>query len=651
MVRGGITTLPVIWRWRLAFAVLAAICAAWLLFGPKPWDIAREIDKVRAAGKLLKTRHYVIPIFYWVAAGNFILSWLLLAGARWWSRPLPPSEASALPAAPRRWWMAIGLVILLGLALRVPLSTRSLWWDELWQTKFTATGYFLGKPEDPPASRHLAEGSWERAFWYYSRPTNHPVASVPARFCHLLWKALSHPSGPLEYNNLVLRLPTLFVCALTFLALALLGRALGLPWVGILAALLLALHPWHIRYGVDVRSYAYLMLSVTGGLLACARLSSGASSWRPWALLGVSQFAMVWSWFLAAAVAAPLALVSLGLVWLRWRGADRRVACGRWLLVHVLAGMAFLQIMGPNLVQTREYVSKKDLQQDGGQRISRARVLDLATVCLLGLPGDSATETFPGHAGFPPPVALTSFATEFRAKPLLMGTAALVIGLALLTGMVAAFRTRIGLAFGALLVAALLLAALFTIMGSFFYSRFFIFLLPASVLLIAWGTLWWGRRLPLRAGPVLAGLVVLGCFCLSSLTRIHELLTLPMAPLDAVTGVWREAIGAPFGQPPIRPVIPVAYGHGLEPAEVIIPEMRQALSKADLETQEAEARRTGARLLVALGHRSLNAVNLLDGVSHLEESGKYRALTAFSGIEPDFYFRIFEFQAEGSAPP
>ncbi len=464
MVRGGITTLPVIWRWRLAFAVLAAICAAWLLFGPKPWDIAREIDKVREAGKLLKTRHYVIPIFYWVAAGNFILSWLLLAGARWWSRPLPPSEASALPAAPRRWWMAVGLVILLGLALRVPLSTRSLWWDELWQTKFTATGYFLGKPEDPPASRHLAEGSWERAFWYYSRPTNHPVASVPARFCHLVWKALSHPSGPLEYNNLVLRLPTLLVCALTFLALALLGRALGLPWVGILAALLLALHPWHIRYGVDVRSYAYLMLSVTGGLLACARLSSGASSWRPWALLGVSQFAMVWSWFLAAAVAAPLALVSLGLVWLRWRGADRRVACGRWLLVHVLAGMAFLQIMGPNLVQTREYVSKKDLQQDGGQRISRARVLDLATVCLLGLPGDSATETFPGHAGFPPTVALTSFATEFRAKPLLMGTAALVIGLALLTGMVAAFRTRIGLAFGALLVAALLLAALFTIL-------------------------------------------------------------------------------------------------------------------------------------------------------------------------------------------
>lgn len=651
MVRGGVAAAAgsAVWRWRFAFALVALLCAAWLIWGDKPWEVAREIEKLRAAGKSLKTHHYAVPVFYWTAAVNLVLALLLLSAARWWARPLPDPIGSPITPAPRYWWPVLVAVVILGSALRLPLASKSLWWDEMWQTKFTASGYYLGEPGAPAESRRYGAASWERAFWYTPRPTNHPMAAVPARLSHLAWKAVVSPAGATDYSNLALRLPTLLISALTLILIACVGRALGQPGLGLAAALLLALHPWHIRYGVDVRGYAYLMLWTTCALFALARLAAGNGGWKTWSCLGLAQFGIVWSYFLAALLAVPLAAGAWILAWRRWRGPGRWVAVGRWLLAHVLAGMLFLQVMGPNLVQMKEFLTEKDLNQAGGQTISAAHLADIATNALLGLPYSVSQIHAGGGEGFAAPAPLTSFLAAFREMPLVAGTAAFFAIVALLAGLVAAAANRRLVAFGAVLVGAVLLAGFFALLGSFFYARFFIFLLPPVVLLIAWGALSLGRRLPWKHGAAVVPLVVIGMIVAASWGRARELLTLPMAPLDDVAAVWRDAIGAPFGEPARRAVIPVGYGHGLEPVEVLVPERRIALSAGDLEKLENEARNKGARLIVALGHRGLNAAHIRDGVERLENSGHYRPLAAFSGIEADYYFRVFEYQP--AVPP
>ena len=50
--------------------------------------------------------------------------------------------------------------------------------------------------------------SWKRALWYYSKPTNHAVASLPARMSHLAWRKIARPAESHAISDFAIRLPT-----------------------------------------------------------------------------------------------------------------------------------------------------------------------------------------------------------------------------------------------------------------------------------------------------------------------------------------------------------------------------------------------------------------------------------------------------------
>ena len=75
--------------------------------------------------------------------------------------------------------------------------------------------------------------------------------------------------------------------------LAILLRRCVSPLAGVLAAWLLALHPWHLRFAAEARGYS-LMLCIIPILLYFWVRAIRENRWRWWLLHSASQFALVY---------------------------------------------------------------------------------------------------------------------------------------------------------------------------------------------------------------------------------------------------------------------------------------------------------------------------------------------------------------------
>lgn len=235
---------------------------------------------------------------------------------------------------------AVALLILLAFGLRAyHLDTQSLWHDE---------GL-----------------SW----WYASRPLAETVRDVahtdhpPFYFLTLgLWLRLAGESA------FALRFFSVIPGTLAVAATLNLVRYLRLPRSGILAAIILALHPTHIWYSQEVRSYAWTIL------------------------IGLVLTFLAWAWWctartrhgLAYALTAAIALYihlfmaflllahAVTLVLWSWKHRlERRVSLQR-LLPYLVAGLAFLPWLSPTLAQlhtnhTYWFNSRLDLPRVLGQ--------------------------------------------------------------------------------------------------------------------------------------------------------------------------------------------------------------------------------------------------------------------------------------------
>lgn len=129
-----------------------------------------------------------------------------------------------------------------------------------------------------------------------------------------------------------LRLPFLIVGALTVPLVALCGRRLVGAWPALLAAWLLALHPWHVFWSQSARGYS---LVVASAVLAANRADAFFHDrrWRDLFLLGivlvVAGTSHPTAWLLAVALVGFVALRRVP----RWRAG--------WVAVLLLAGCTF----------------------------------------------------------------------------------------------------------------------------------------------------------------------------------------------------------------------------------------------------------------------------------------------------------------------
>ena len=575
------------------------------------------------------------PDFTWKDAavlGTHYSTWFMIGTAlaalltmKWW---FPARAAATKPTPPPvqttpRYRIILLALVLLAAGLRLPLAAGSLWWDELWNVKFATVGEW--RQEGTDADRVQWQPTpWARAAWYFNKPTNHPVLTLPSKACHLAWQKLTG-AAPGTFSEPVLRLPVLLAGLAALLLTARLATRLAGERAGLAAAALIALHPWLIRYGVDARSYGLTFFFMAAALYSLERASSESASRRNawWWAFGACQFFLMWAHVFAhVSICAALFVAA---AWLIRRGppGDRNRQFAQLLVINLTAAALLLTAFLPNLLQVMTWGERND---DGNLLTGSYLLRTLSQIA----------------AGMEPPLTGSG-----AGIPVLPWWGLAVLGAGGLAAIVAAFRyllrhqPRAAILLGSSLAFTGLFLAAVKLTDFYFYHRFILAAGISVILLTAIGL----SRLP-RAWLTGGALVV---FAALTFPQTRLLLTRSYAPFRETVADLRTEAARLSTHPPIA----VGYGLGSHVMQCYHPAMRCILVKPGMPDNSDEqlhdcidqARRENRPLFVALGYKELNRLNLPEGFDLLKDAALFEQIGERHGLEPEFTFHLLQLKA------
>ncbi|HVH06549.1 MAG TPA: hypothetical protein VNE71_11175, partial [Myxococcota bacterium] len=357
--------------------------------------------------------------------------------------------------------------------------------------------------------------------------------------------------------------------------------------------------------------------------------------WRLWLGAGAAHAALLWT--LPIAVYVPLALVgAAGLA----IALGPRAARGRLVRLGVsqlLAAMAYVQVMAPNLAQAArlERLLGEEAKLDG--RLA----WNVFVAATTGLPLRM------------PRVPDVSFPT-FETAPLALHLAVTVaIPCLLALGAIrVARRDAAARAVGFGLAAAPVLLLLHrAIDGFFLYPRFAIYALVPATALLAIGLEGLLRRA--ARGPererwlVPVGLAAgLGAYALALAPQTRVLLAYPQAPAREVAAFVRAA---PADDP--RGAIGVGIGLGGDVPRVYDPWIVAVEAHGALAAELARARDEGRPLFAFYGHAALNRRRFPETLALLDDPALFEPVARFDGIEAEHVYRVFRYTGASPADP
>jgi 4-amino-4-deoxy-L-arabinose transferase-like glycosyltransferase len=458
-------------------------------------QFATEEERERVIFKSIRVHHFVYSGIYWAAVINLVIAGLLLFTRRWWcGKDVEPLPDRTVGSGAGRFWIWVFLAVLIAAGLRWNRMDLSLYNDEAYNFQ----QYIHGKDKaDPQGKVTFRRAGWEETTWE-NKANNGVLYSVVARLFDEAWRPGDGSADGLV-NERALRYPSLIAGLLSIVAIALLGRVLFSPAVGLAAAFVLTVHPWHLRYSTEARSYAMVILLVTLGML-CLVIALRNNRWRWWLGFAVCQFLYMYAFSGALYFALGTNLAALCAIMARGR-SWQRAAIGRLVVASILSAMVYLQLMMPCLPQMAFVIA--DLDSLRGN-LSLAKVVDIGSFLTFGMP---AFDYNPVNSHNP---ALEKFwlAGWWMLVPALLAAAILVFFGGLVFRRAGIPRTLLLGNFLALTL-MLLVSVLADTAMHFWYV---IFLLPLAVIFAAagWTVLWKSRRLRFLAYalPVFFALII-----------------------------------------------------------------------------------------------------------------------------------------------
>ncbi len=598
-----------------AGAVLGVLCLGvciWLIFAHNPWKVLAadpELDRLRSL-----VRFYS----WWAAAMNAVLLAILALTARWWAAPTKASSGTWLPklSATRWFWPVVLAAMFITGIQGLQRIDQSLWDDEDSSVRLQIHGELQRQDDGSLKWRHP---TWQEAFFYYRRPSNHHLQTILSRVFHDTWKAVARPGG-LQLSEPVMRIPVLIAAVGSILGIAILLRRLGLPRAGALAALLLAIHPWHIRYAIELRGYAFTLLFLP--LLIWVLLEAiERRRWKWWAAFALCEFLLLYSHpstLYALVVANGLGLVAVILrnratpPW--WEQPSRLV------VASIFAGMVYLQLMLPCLPQLREYLAAATALGVLNTRWN----LNLASHFFSGIPWNNSDSADSGS------LELRWIA---EASPVVYQTAFVVVCVLLFIGIARLLVARpVGWLVATIFVLpGCVVYALALRNGNYLYEWYLIPALPGIVAMVAIGLD--GVSSPLarvnRFVPVVVmTLGVLGFWTLTSPARtwllqnsvqpMRESVLYLRPTLDPYDPRQKEVLTARLNAPP-RSYDP----NGLSISSM--PKFLEAMRLAD---------ETGLPLNVNYGNLPAAAVDYPNIYRMIEDDALFEKVTVIRGLDP-----------------
>lgn len=332
-------------RAAIILSAFVAIGVLALLIARKPWqwDLPQE--------RKMRIVDCVRIYSWWAGAANILLMVALAATARWWTR-LSQGGLFQLPRPPMPgWFLPLTIIaMLLCAGFGAQRLRQSFWDDEVYAMRRAIHGQWKRNDDGSIKFRPV---TWQETFWFFEKP-QHQLHSIITRVVLDAWRAAAKPVG-LGFREDIARIPSYLAGILSVGAIALLLWRMGFPAAGIFAAFLLVLHPWHIRYASEMRAYSFMLLMVPlCYVFLIEALDTG--SWRWWSAFGASLLVLMYSNALHIYPAVGAALCAVAAIAMRWRNPEARIQIGRFVIVTVLAGMIFLQLMLPCVPQFAEYL-------------------------------------------------------------------------------------------------------------------------------------------------------------------------------------------------------------------------------------------------------------------------------------------------------
>ncbi len=507
------TREPATLRLLVALALLSLGLILFLCTADTPWS--SHITKRLASGKPLKLDDYITLGTWWGALVALVALLCALATQQWWSLPASP----ALPSthAPRsravRQWVlltTLAAVLLAGWA-RQPRLHHGLWNDELMHLR-----YYVWGDHDVSADGTLAftPATIKDALFQNKKGNNHIWSSLEVRLGH--WLGGGTWDGQKPFNAAWLRLFPFLSGLGTVALLCLLGGLLGSVRAGLAAGLILAIHPWHARWSVEIRGYSTMLLAITAALYCLLRALSD-HRWRWWLGFAACQAIFLLSFAGSVYVTAAIYLTTLTLLATRRSetGLRRLHAPLRLSVAGAISLLPVALIMGPSLPQITAYLAGTHHYDP----LDAAWLRDLWSHLLTGLPHT------PGPDGNGGGMTLTDLASLHQLSPLLLyGLLPLttLIGLAIL--LTRNWQTR--LVSLTLTLAALLAIAHNALKGTAMLVWYLQYLLPLFALSIAFAGDALARRFPkatlLASAPLLLTMLY-GAATLPALERLRHI--------------------------------------------------------------------------------------------------------------------------------
>ncbi len=564
---------------------------------------------------------------------------LLAALAPLWTRAFSDSSFvirhSSFPLSFPRWfWPLVLIAIALGTAARLPLASKSLWWDETWVIRQCSHGSWKPDKKDAEAMQFTST-TWKRCAFYYQKPTNHVPMSLAQKASFTAWRALTGAPQS-EFSDLAARVPSLIASVMAIGLLACLLRRWGAPGAGVVAAVLLALHPWHIRYGADARAYALVVpLCISALYAATCLIETRGRRLRHWVWLGVNQFLWLWA-FPNALFDVIVMFIVLAFLLLKQEAdkADRWTLLLRLMAAHVFAAMLLVQMFLPNFMQARHWAGKEadEHSLDATLAVQTWQQIAVGVIPgdldLTGFSADAVKHLRDSHEMIPGIASRATVPITFVAA---FGVLVLLVR-----------RRKHGLLVLGLIVSGFLFAGITLFAQSYFYPRFAIALLVPFIIGLAWTTTQLGARPWNAALRSLIIVIALAAYVVVAQPIRNVLGSAPYAPLRDVAGfLEKQAL------PTTAPVL--CYGLGGEALPVYFPRAIKVSSAADIEVHLQRARAEKRTLHLVQGYNTFNRAVFADGFRLMDDPKVFKEIAWFPSIDPEFYFRVL--RAEPAATP
>jgi hypothetical protein len=613
----------------LAAAVIEVLV---IVAGPDATEARAEVAAAVAAAKQPPWEALADQGIWLAAFTNLVILILLAVAAPFWLRPMVTTLDSDESPPHRSWWKKLWIpAAVLVFAFwygSASFASKSLWWDELWSIRQVTHGQWK-EAKDDPAELVFSDPSWKRTFFYYAKPTNHPTMSVAQRLSLDTWRWVTG-APEAEFSDLAARMPALLASGIAVVLLfRLIGLAHGVAWL----AVLLALHPWHLRYGVEARAYAFIVPLCLSALLASRRvITTRGRDWKAWVWLAVNQGVWVWTFMLAAIDVGILFLITGYLLWKReTHSRDRVTVLVRHVIAHVFAMMLWVQAFLPNFLQVPHWNEPNHVPQLLNAGLARQTLSQLFFGMEWQQDQPSAVES----------QGLTSLIEQVGGSSAGGTAAILVASLLMLLGLRSALRrTPVT---GLLLIAPLLSAIAFVILGKvlhlMFYPRFIIALLP--VVIAGWALV----------PPILndyvqkqrwIALVLAAAFIWLTAYQRQVLRTLPYAPFRDVAEYLEQRAIESGSQPVV-----ICFGLGREALPLYYP---RAIGTDDLTTMRElvnAAKNENKECLLVVGYPFFHSVKLPEAMDYLRNPDHFEEVKGWPAIEPDFYFRVYRAVKDG----